>query len=159
VEPKARVPAVPPDGAHLSFLVPAPDIAHAAGELVSKYGARLRPHVGVARGEDDFVGFDLGSVGKPYAVWQDGGHLLSLFDLNLAIDNELRSANVDVVPSATLEVFHEEAGRVGPVVELKAGTGEAREEVGVEVALEGGKVKLDGFKNLAWPTPGDWRVF
>jgi hypothetical protein len=68
IEPEARVTALPPDGAYLALGAPALDVAHAIGHGVVKYGARLGPHVGVARSENNLVRFELGAVAETEAV-------------------------------------------------------------------------------------------
>jgi hypothetical protein len=96
----------------------------------------LRSHVGIARREDNFIGLDFGSVGKEDPVGEDGVYLLAVLDRDFPVDDELGSANIDVVASTALVILGKKTAIVGAVVETEAGGGEAGEEVGVEVALE-----------------------
>ena len=130
-EPEARVARLAPHGAQLALRVEPPDVLDAVRERVAKDGARLRAHVLVARREDDLVRRQLGAVGEPDRVRQHLGDLLALLDFDLAVDDELRGPDVDVVAPAALEVLHEQARAVGPLVELEARFREALEQRGV----------------------------
>ena len=67
----------------------------------------------------------------------DPRDFVPLFDFDFAGGDELGGADVDVVAPAAVEVFGEEAGAFGAVVESEAG--------GLEGAEEGGVAFVDFF--------------
>lgn len=54
-------------------------------------------------------------------MFLNGVDLLTLLDLDLPVNYELTCSYINVVATATLEVFHKEARVIGPVIELEAG--------------------------------------
>lgn len=101
---------LPPYRAHFAFRVITPDVADTVGYFITEDLSRLRPHVLVPSGEDDLVRFEFRAICKADAVWEDLIDFLALLHFDLSVDDQLRTADVDVVASAALEVFHEEAG-------------------------------------------------
>lgn len=95
--PEPRVPRVPPQRAEFARLVKAPNVAKPVRDLVAKDEARLGPHVLVACGENDLVGLELRSVGELESVREHLCDFLAMLDLDLAVDDELGGADVDVV--------------------------------------------------------------
>lgn len=102
-EPEARVSALAPQGPDFALLIKAPDILDLIRELVAEDTSGLSAHVFVAGSKDDFVGRQFGAVCKFQAVGLDLGDLLTLLDLNLAVDDQLTGANIDIVSTSTLE--------------------------------------------------------
>ena len=78
-------------------------------KLVTKDFARGPTHVLVPSREDDFVGREFSAVGEKEGTGLDLADFLALFDFDLAVDDKLGGADINVVASAALEVFHEEA--------------------------------------------------
>lgn len=136
-----------PHGAQLAFLVEPGHILDAVGQLVAEDPPGRGPHVGVSGCEDDLVGRQLLAIGEGEGVAVDGTDLLALLDVDLAVGDERGGADVDVIAAAALEVFHEEARVVGPVVELEAGLGEAVVEVVVAVGDLFGGVDVHAFED------------
>ena len=120
-EPKSGMAAATPDGSHLSFAVPAPDITKPICHLVSKDDPRLCPHVLVSRCEDYLVCLELRAISEPESMGEDLGDLLALLDLDLAVCDHLAGAYVDIVTSAALQVFDQQTGIVGSLVHLESG--------------------------------------
>lgn len=97
VVPEPRVARVPPQRTELARLVVAPNVPQPVRDRDAKDGTRLRPHVLVAGSENDLVGRELRPVGELEPVGAHLGDLLAVLHLDLAVDDELRGANVDVV--------------------------------------------------------------
>ncbi len=136
----------PPHGAQLPFLVEAPDGLDALAQLVAEDLPRRGAHVRISRSKHNFVGGQFRAVGKGERVLVDGLDLLALLDVDLAVGDEGRGADVDVVAAAALKVLNEEAGVVGPVVELEAGLGEAVEEGAVLLGNLHRRVDVDALE-------------
>lgn len=147
MEPEARVAAVLPYRAPLALFVETPDILDTIAEFIAVHVARLAAHVQVPRGKDNLVRLQGGAVGELQPVGENLGDLLALLDLDLAVGDELRRADVNVVAAAALEVLEEQAGAVRAVVELEAGLGEAVEDVLVVGALDGADLGLHGLEH------------
>ena len=80
-------------------------------KFFSKYLPCCTPHVLVAGGEDNFVRCQLCAVREQETMRFDLFNFLALLDFDLAVNDQLRSANIDVVPAPSLEIFHEKACR------------------------------------------------
>ena len=145
-EPKPRMARPPPHGPQLALLVEPPHILDPFRQLVAEDLPRRAPHVLVSRRENDLVGRQFRAVGKGQRVWVDGRDFLPLLDVDFAVGDERGGADVDIIPAATLEVFHEEAGVVGPVVELEAGLGETVEQLLVALRNLPGGVDVHAFE-------------
>lgn len=126
------MPAPPPHCLDLTLLIQPPHRLHLLAHLLPEYPHRGRPHVVVPRRKDNLVRLKDTPVGKLNAVWQDLLDFLPLFDGDLAVDDELGGANVDVVAAAALPVLEDEAGAEGAVVELEADALETFEQLVIE---------------------------
>lgn len=134
-----------PYHSRFAFLVEPPHVLHAVRERIAEDLAGRGAHVLVAGGQDDFVGGELGRVGEHDGVRADAADFPALLDFDGAIDDELGGPDVNVVPAAAVQVFHEDAGVVGPVVDGEAGGLKALEEHGVASRSLFGGVDVDPF--------------
>lgn len=147
VEPEARVATLLPHDSHLALIVEAPDITDLVGNFVTEHDPGLGSHVLVACGKDDLVGFELAAVGEAEAVGENGVDLLAVLDLDLALGDQLGSADVDVVASAALEVLEEETSAIGAAVDLEAGLVKTIENLLIVLGLLLTDGDLDGLED------------
>ena len=146
-EPEAGMARLPPHSPQLALLVKAPDVFDAVRQRISKDLPRLRAHVLVPGREDDLVRVQLRPVPEAHGVRQDLVDLLALLDLDLAVDDELRRAHVDVIPAAALEVFHKQARAVRALVEFKPGLLQPSEQFRVVLVLRRSDGDVDALED------------
>jgi hypothetical protein len=92
-----------PYSSKLSILIKPPDIIDLIRQFVTEHLPSLGSHILISSSENNLVGRQLGPIGKLHAIRKDFSNLLALLDLDLAIDNELGSTDIDVISSAALE--------------------------------------------------------
>src|SRR6266702_3293433 len=103
-----RVRAEPPDLADLVGRVPADEVGHKA------------VHRAVAGRMDDYIGGQFLAIVDPDAVRRDFLDL-TCGQLDLAVDDEVRGADIDVIAGAAPQIFHEQPGII--VAEIEPETG------------------------------------
>ena len=108
-----------PHGTQFSLLVESPDIFDAVRDLVSEDFPCCPSHVLIPSRKDNLISFKFRPVCKDKAVGLDLADLLTLLDLDLAIDDELAGSYVDVVATTTLEVLHEKSRVIWTIVNLE----------------------------------------
>src|ERR1044072_4852667 len=89
------------------LLVEPPRRPHAVGDGVAEERSRRRAQVGVAGGQHDDVGLDLAAVRDADAGLGDAVDA-GLLDLDLALNDQPRAADVHVVAAAALHVGRDE---------------------------------------------------
>src|SRR6478735_169508 len=100
-------------------------------------------HRPIPRGVNNDVGIQLRSVGHHDGVAGDLADL-AIGQLDPAVDDQLRGADVDVVAGAAPQVLQEQAGAVNAEVQVKAGS----RELGVELRVPAGHLRIN--RNLGF---------
>ena len=147
------MPAPLPDRAHLALVIQTPHIADTVGDGIAKDQPRLRAHVLVSGREDDLVRVQHGAVRELQARRQDLADFLALLHLNLTVDDQLASANIDVVPAAALQVLDQQACIHGPSIDAEPGLLKALDGLRVVLVNNLGHLGLLQLEELRRDTP------
>ena len=113
------MPTPPPNRPQLPLLVVPPHISHPIRHAVPEDLPRRLPHVLIPSRKHDLIRLKLLPIGERHTVFVEARNLLPLLDFDLAVGDELRGPDVDVVPASTVHILHPEARTVGAVVERK----------------------------------------
>src|SRR5581483_4404555 len=111
----------------------APDRAHTLGDAVAEQFAHRIVLVLVAGRQHDEVGAKDVSALHSCAFGDKAGNVGELHEIDLAFDDEIGAADIEVIAAAAGEIFELPAAAVVAEVELEAFAGETVEQIAVDL--------------------------
>ena len=106
----------------------APALAHLVGHILADQIRRPAVHRPIARGIDDHIGRQMRAILQHHTIRHQLGHI-AMGELDLAVDDQLAGAHVDVIARSAPQVLHEQARSIGPPIQPEPSLFQPRVEI------------------------------